>query len=237
MINAIAIDDEPVALDIIAVHAQKIPGLNLQAVFSSATEALAYFDTNTVNLIFLDINMPGLTGLEFAEIVRDRAQIVFTTAYAEHALKGFDLAATDYLLKPINFTRFLQAYRQAESRLRQPDIKPPADVETLLVKDGSNWVQIPVSGILYLEAEDNYVSIVENNKRTLTRITLNELQRKLPKGSFLRIHRSFIVQLSKIEKIERHQVIVSSVRIPLASSYRDELLTKICIFNTDYSKN
>lgn len=227
MINAIAIDDEPVALDIIAAHAQKIPGLNLQAAFSSATEALAYFDTNTVNLIFLDINMPGLTGLEFAEIVRDQAQIIFTTAYAEHALKGFDLAATDYLLKPINFTRFLQAYRQAESRLRQPDIKPVDYVEMLLVKDGNNWIQIPVNGILYIEAEDNYVSIVENNKCTLTRTTLNELQQKLPKGGFLRIHKSFIVPLSKIEKIERHQVIISSMRIPLSRSYRDELFRRL----------
>ncbi len=227
MINAIAIDDEPVALDIIAAHAQKIPGLNLQATFSSATEALAYFDTNTVNLIFLDINMPGLTGLEFAEIVRDRALIIFTTAYAEHALKGFDLAATDYLLKPINFTRFLQAYRQAELRLRQPDIKPAAYVETLLVKDGNNWVQIPVSGILYIEAEDNYVSIVENNKRTLTRITLIELQRKLPQHGFVRIHKSFIVPLSKIDKIERHQVIINSLRIPLSRSYRDDLFKRL----------
>jgi two-component system LytT family response regulator len=223
MINAIAIDDEPVALDIIVAHAQKIPGLNLQATFSSATEALAYVGTNTVDLIFVDINMPGLTGLEFAEMVRNRAQIIFTTAYAEHALKGFDLAATDYLLKPINFSRFLQAYRQAESRLRQPNIKPAAYLETLLVKDGSNWVQIPISGILYIEAEDNYVSIVENNKRTLTRITLNELQSKLPEGGFLRIHKSFIVPLSKIEKIERHQVIICSIKIPLSRSYRDAL--------------
>ncbi|MFD0793399.1 LytR/AlgR family response regulator transcription factor [Mucilaginibacter litoreus] len=227
MINAIAIDDEPVALDIIAAHAQKIPGLNLQAAFSSATEALTYFDTNTVDLIFLDINIPGLTGLEFAEIVRDRAQIIFTTAYADHALKGFDLAATDYLLKPINFTRFLQAYKQSELRLRQPDSKPAAYVETLLIKDGSIWVQIPLSGILYIEAEDNYVSIVENNKRTLTRITLNELQQKLPQGGFLRIHKSFIVPLSKIEKIERHQVTISSMRIPLSRSYRDELFRRL----------
>jgi two-component system LytT family response regulator len=227
MINAIAIDDEPVALDIIAAHAQEIPGLNLKAAFSSATEALAYVDTNTVHLIFLDINMPGLTGLEFAEMVRNRAQIIFTTAYAEHALKGFDLAATDYLLKPINFARFLQAYRQAQLRLRQPEITPAAYVETLLVKDGSNWVQIPVSDILYMEAEDNYVSIVENNKRTLTRITLNELQSKLPPSGFLRIHKSFIVPLSKIEKIERHQVIIGSIKIPLSRSYRDDLFQRL----------
>lgn len=227
MMNAIAIDDEPVALEIITSHAGKIPGLNLQATFLSATEALAYLDINSVDLIFLDINMPGLTGLDFAEMVRGRVQIIFTTAYAEHALKGFDLAATDYLLKPINFQRFLQAYKQAEPRLQQPDVKPNTHAQTLLVKDGGIWVQITLSGILYIEAEDNYVSIVENNKRTLTRITLNELQSRLPYGSFLRIHKSYIVPVSKIEKIERHQVSIGAIKIPLSRSYRDELFQRL----------
>lgn len=228
MIKAIAIDDEPVALDIIKIHAQKVPYLQLTQVFLSAIEALNYLDSTATDLVFVDINMPDISGLEFASLVRHQTQVIFTTAFAEHALKGFDLAATDYLLKPINFSRFLQACQLANSRMQQQSAAPNSGQgRSLFVKDGHNWVQIVFDDVLYIQGQDNYVCIVEQNKQTLTRMTLAEIQNKLPGDLFLRIHRSYIVALSKIEKVENHQVIIKPAKIPLSRSSREQLLLRL----------
>lgn len=223
MINAIAVDDEPVALDIIKTHAEKVPFINLMGTFLSAMDALAYIKKEPIDVVFLDISMPDISGLEFAEMVKHQTQIIFTTAYPEHALKGFELAATDYLLKPINFARFLQACQLAEGRVK-PSTTNQTERESLFVKDGHNWIQIKFNDILYIQGEDNYVSIFEKDQRTLTRMTLTELQNKLPADQFLRVHKSYIVATAKIEKAERHQVTINSVHIPVSKIYRDVLL-------------
>jgi len=225
MIKAIAIDDEPVALDIIKSHAEKVPFLQLEASFISATKALNYIKANTVDLIFLDISMPDVSGLAFAEMARHTAQIIFTTAYAEHALKGFELEATDYLLKPINFDRFFKACRLAEGR--RTCNKPEEAEKTIFVKDGYNWVQIKLSEILFVQAQDNYVSICEKNKSTLTRMTLNDLEEKLPKGEFLRVHKSYIIAIARVQKIKKDQIIIEQFKIPLSRSFRAVLL-EVC---------
>jgi two-component system, LytTR family, response regulator len=223
MIKAIAIDDEPVALEIIKSHAEKVPFLELDANFISATDAFNYIKVNPVDLVFADISMPGLSGLEFAEMIKGQAQVVFTTAYSEHALKGFELAATDYLLKPINFGRFLQACQLAESRVQSGNIKA-GEPKTFFVKDGYNWVPIKLDELLYIRGEDNYASLFVRDKRVLTRMTLTELQNKLPPNQFLRIHKSYIVSLCKIEKIEKHQVTILEAKIPLSIVSADSLL-------------
>ncbi|MES2829352.1 MAG: LytTR family DNA-binding domain-containing protein [Bacteroidota bacterium] len=229
MIKAIAIDDEPVALDIINVHAQKVPYLKLNKLFLSATDALAYLSSTTIDLIFLDINMPDISGLEFVNLIRSKPQVIFTTAHVEHALKGFDLAATDYLLKPINFNRFLQACQLANDRKQQPTNANKAYDESLFVKDGHNWVQIIFDDILYIKAEDNYISIVEQNKYTLTRMKLSDIQNKLPSNHFLKIHKSYIISIPKIIKVENHQVIIANTKIPLSRSCREELLRHLSL--------
>ena len=225
MIKAIAIDDEPVALDIIKAHVEKVPFIQLESYFISATKALSYINRNAIDLVFLDINMPDVSGLEFAEVAQHKVQIIFTTAYSEHALKGFELAATDYLLKPINFNRFYKACLLAEDR-RTLNYTDQAE-KTIFVKDGHSWVQIRLSEILYAQAQDNYVDIHEKNKRTLTRMTLNELERKLPEQDFLRIHKSYIIAINKIEKVEKNHILIEGVRIPLSRLYREGLL-KYC---------
>jgi two-component system LytT family response regulator len=222
MIRAIAIDDEPVALDIITAHARKVPFVQLEASFISATSALNYIKENPIDLIFLDISMPDVSGLEFAVMVPHKVQIIFTTAYPEHALKGFELAATDYLLKPVNFTRFLKACQLAEAR-DTSNTKDEAE-KTIFVKDGHNWVQIKLSEILYIQAQDNYVSICENNKSTLTRMTLNEVEQKLPEKDFVKVHKSYIIAVARIEKIVKDQIIVNGLKIPISKSYKNILL-------------
>lgn len=227
MIKVIAVDDEPVSHDIIRAHAEKIPFISLDATFLSATDALLYTKSERVDLVFLDIAMPDLSGIEFAAMLNVDVQVIFTTAYPEYALKGFELAATDYLLKPINFTRFLKACRLAQTRFQLPEERKKEEKQVLFVKDGYDWVQIKFSDLVYAKAEDNYMDLHETNKHTLTRITLTELQTKLPADQFLRVHKSFIISIQKIERIEKHQVIVAGIKIPLSKLYRDQLLQNL----------
>lgn len=226
MIKAIAVDDEPAALDVLKKHAKKMTSIQLITTFLSATEAFKYVQTNPVDLIFLDISMPDLSGLEFASMIKRQGQVIFTTAHPEYALKGFDLAATDYLLKPINFSRFLQACLLAESRHKDSFVKV-AQPDNIYVKDGHNWIQIKLNDLLYIRAEDNYIRLVENNKRTLIRMTMSEFQNRLPINQFLRVHKSYIISISKIEKIEKHQVIISETQIPITMISAADLVQKI----------
>lgn len=226
MIKAIAVDDESIALDIIRNHCEKIPFVHLAATFLSAADAFHYMKSNAVDLIFMDISMPGLSGLELAEMVRNMAQVVFVTAYSEYALNGFELAATDYLLKPINYSRFLKACQLAETRKFAGELKP-ARAETLFVKDGFNWLSVKINELLYIRSEDNYASLFMKDRSILTRMTLTDLQKRLPDGQFLRVHKSFIIALSKIDKIEKHQVTIAEVKIPLSMISADSLLKKL----------
>lgn len=230
MITAIAIDDEPVALEILSMHAQKIAYVKLDNLFLNASEAIAFLEETPIDVVFLDINMPDISGLELANLIKDKTQVIFTTAHVEYALNGFDLAATDYLLKPINFSRFLQACQLANSRKQQLPIQNNSDESSLFVKDGHNWIHIGLANILYIEGQDNYVSIVEGRKKTLTRMTLSELERRLPVDQFMRVHKSYIVALSKIARIENHQIIIEDMKVPLSRAYREELLKKINTF-------
>ncbi|MDB5155348.1 MAG: DNA-binding response regulator [Mucilaginibacter sp.] len=227
MINVIAVDDEPIALDILRDHAQKIPFIDLKATFLSATDALSYAMREPVDLILTDINMPDLSGLEFANLIRHQAQVIFTTAYAEHALKGFDLGVTDYLLKPITFNRFLQACHLAQSRLKVSAEKPVNNTKELFVKDGYQWVRINIDDLLYIKAQDNYASFHETNKQTLVRIKFSEVLSRLPAEQFMRVDKSYIVAFSKIDKIENHQITIAGNKIPVSRSYRESLLSVI----------
>lgn len=226
MIKAVAVDDEPVALDIIKNHCNKIPFVHLAATFLSATEAFHYIRSNAVDLIFLDISMPGLSGLELAEMVGNSAQVVFVTAHPEYALHGFELAATDYLLKPINYSRFLKACQLAETR-RNPGEQRSGKGDILFVKDGFEWLPVRLEELLYIRSEDNYALLQMNDKSILTRMTLTDLQNKLPVSQFLRVHKSFIIALSKIEKIEKHQVTIANVKIPLSMISAEALVKKL----------
>lgn len=222
-LRCIAIDDEPIALDIIKAHAGKVPFLDLKRTFVNAFDALTFLKTETVDLIFLDINMPDLTGLDFAQVVGNKSMVVFTTAYPEYALQGFELSALDYLLKPIAFGRFMQAANKAYERLSGDSKKSPF----VFVKDGYDWVRINLEELQYIESEGNYLTFQETGKKALTRMTITEAIELLPADQFMRVHKSYIVALDRIEKIERHQLTIGKVQIPLGASYRDELLERV----------
>jgi two-component system LytT family response regulator len=224
IIKAVAVDDEPVALDIIRQHAENIDFIDLQEAFFSATKALAYIRRETIQLVFLDIQMPDLSGIELAGIIGQEAQIIFTTAYAEHALEAFNLAATDYLLKPITYDRFRQACILARTRLAAPIATGLQKETNLFLKEGYKWKKINIDDLLYAEGLDNYVRLVEEQQKSITRITLNELLNRLPDNRFLRVHKSFIVAIAKIDKFDGNHVIIAGRQIPVSQSYKERLL-------------
>lgn len=224
--RCIAIDDEPIALDIIRAHATKVPGVVLARTFVSATEALAFLQQEPVDLIFLDINMPDITGLELAKAIGDKSRIIFTTAFAEFAVNGFELGVDDFLLKPVSFSRFLQACNRAREKHggNRTSQGPAHEQDHLFLKTGYEWERVNLAELLFIEADDNYLIFHTPTKKILTRMTLSEVLEKLPDQQFIKVHRSYVVALAKIEKVERHQVTIAGHKIPVSANYRDNLL-------------
>lgn len=220
ILQAIAIDDEPSALKVLETHAEKIPFLNLKASFLHPTEGLAYLQSHAVDVVFLDIQMPDLMGTELASLLRDMpVQLIFVTAYPDYAVQGFQLRALDYLLKPVSLPRFLEACNRAlqgqQIRLNQSP--------SLFIKDGYDWVRVDLGKVLYIRSDTNLLFFHQEGKTVSTRMTISKALDILPKGAFVRVHKSYIVAVHAIKKIERHQLIVGKDQIPMANSYKEEL--------------
>lgn len=218
MIRAIAIDDEPVALDVIRMHAGMVPEIRLYGLFDNAAEALLFIKSQQVDLVFLDINMPGMNGLDFAGLVPPGIQLIFTTAHTDYAIHGFDLAITDFLLKPISLQRFQKACELVQRRSFAVEDSPKHAV--VFIKDGYDLVRINIADLIYIRADDNYLSFVEKEKYTLSRMTMNEALSLLPAQLFCKVHKSYIVNLDSIEKISEHKIILRSKKevIPVSRS-------------------
>lgn len=225
MIRAIAIDDEPMALEVIKAHAQKVSFLELKATFFSASEALECLKTNEVDLLFLDINMPEVSGIDFSQMLPDQTAFIFTTAYSEYAVDAFKLNALDYLLKPIDFGRFIQACKKAQEVLKKES--KGSNEAYIFVKDGYDWVRVSLVDLLYLQSDGNYVTFYEENNKVMARMTMKDASELLPKN-FVRVHKSNFVNLNKIQKIERHQVTLSdNTTVPTSSSYSADFLEEL----------
>ncbi|MEC3880709.1 LytR/AlgR family response regulator transcription factor [Parapedobacter sp. 10938] len=217
MITAIAVDDEPIALDVVRNHAAKVPFLDLQATFTNAFEAMGHLRQHPVDLLFLDIKMPDISGIEFFRSLSKKPLVVFTTAYSEHAVAGFELDAVDYLLKPFSLPRFLKACNKAQEwlELRGKETKPAY----IFVKTGYDQVKVDFDTIDYLEATGNYVNFVLGDSQLLSRMTITECEALLPADRFVRIHRSFIAAIDNVRKIERHQLTINGSILPIGASY------------------
>lgn len=227
MINAIAIDDEPLALSILQQHAAQVAFLNLQLVFTDGVEASGYLAQHTVDMVFLDIKMPDIDGLELAALLGKSVQVVFTTAYPDHAVRGFELQATDYLLKPISLVRFLQSCRRVQDKLQQRKAE-----DEVFLKENGEWVKIKPAEVLYAEAKGNYMKIVTARDEYLLRMTFAEIQEKL-KYTYLRVHKSFAVNPAYINRIELHQLTIGIIKIPVGAGYRNSLLQALGLHTAD----
>ena len=217
MITAIAIDDEPIALDVIRSHAAKVPFVDLKAEFTDAFKAMDYLQREPVDLLFLDIKMPDISGIDLLTCLNKKPLVIFTTAYTEHAVTSFELDAVDYLLKPFALTRFIKACNKAYelySFRNTPEVK-----DYIFLKTGYEQVRVNFDDIYHLEATGNYVNFILKDSKVLTRMTITEVEALLPTEKFIRIHRSFIAAVNKIDKIERHQVTVNGFLLPVGGAY------------------
>jgi DNA-binding LytR/AlgR family response regulator len=218
-ISCIAIDDEPASLTVIEQYAEWVPFLLLKKSFVSVKEALAFLKNERVDCVFLDVKMPDLLGTELARILQGQTQIVFITAYSEYAVQGFEVQALDYLLKPIEFDRFLQTANRVHAQLSQR-------VEgqgSIFVKEGYDWVRVQLNEVQYIQSDTNLLFIYERNRRVITRMTMTEMLSLLPAERFIRVHKSYIVSVDSIQKIERHQLALTKATIPIGELYRDSL--------------
>ncbi|HLR38655.1 MAG TPA: LytTR family DNA-binding domain-containing protein [Chitinophagaceae bacterium] len=218
--TAIAIDDEPIALEIIKSHASKVPFLELKETFTNAFEAAEYLQKEKTDLLFLDIKMPDISGMEFLKTLSHPPMAIFTTAYSEHAVQSFELDAVDYLLKPFSLSRFLKACNKAQELYFLRNNHQSAFI---FIKSGYEQIRVDLSEILYVESAGNYMNFILTESKILSRMSMEETLDILPKEKFIRIHRSFIVAVDKIEKADRHQVWINDMVIPIGKSYEENL--------------
>ncbi|MCK9403152.1 MAG: LytTR family DNA-binding domain-containing protein [Chitinophagaceae bacterium] len=226
MIHCIAIDDEPLALQLISEYCSKISFLKLEKIFTNTDEAKAYLQNNTVDLLFLDIQMPDINGMQFYKNLTKKPPVVFTTAYKNFAAEGFNVDAVDYLLKPFEYDRFLKACYKANEYLDFL-ISQELQLNSIFVKVNYEIMKINLKDIELIEALDDYIKIYIKPNPVLTLMTLKSIQEKLPARDFVRVHRSFIVPIGRIEKFSKTKLWISGKEIPIGSSYSgvyDQLL-------------
>lgn len=225
MIRCIAIDDEPLALKQISSYVEKTPFLTLVEKFESALQTLSFLQDNEVDLMFVDINMPDINGMDFVKSLTNPPKVIFTTAYSEYAIEGFKVDAIDYLLKPISYADFLKASEKAKDRIKQKDTPIPhveSNEKFLFIKSEYKILRINLSDIKYIEGMREYLRIhIENQQPVMTLMSMKKMEEFLPEASFMRVHRSFIVNLDKISTIERNRIIFDkNVYIPVSEQYK-----------------
>ncbi|MGY2131792.1 LytR/AlgR family response regulator transcription factor [Hymenobacter sp. HD11105] len=219
-LTAIALDDEPQALRVVHLLAAKVSFLDLQASFTNAFDALAYLQVHPVDVLFIDVQMPDITGIEFVQGLAKAPMIIFTTAYSTYAVQGFELDAVDYLLKPFSLARFTKACTKALGNITKQSTEARAYI---FIKTGYEEEKLLLEDILYIEADGNYLTFVLTNRRLLTRQTMADIVRQLPAQRFVRVHRSFIISLDKVEKIARTEITVAGTPIPIGVSYENQV--------------
>ena len=224
MLTAIAIDDEPLALEVVKSLAEKIPFLLMKGFFTNAFEAADFLHKEKIDLIFLDIKMPDISGIDFLQAIPNPPMTIFTTAYSEHAVQSFELNAIDYLLKPFSLTRFLKACNKAreqfELRQQNNQVVMPAAV---FIKNGHGQQRVELQDILYAESNGNYMQFVLTDKKIISRLTMTEAEALLSSSLFVRIHRSYIISKKYLTKIEKSSVWIQQTELPVGASYAGEV--------------
>ncbi|MFD1165091.1 LytR/AlgR family response regulator transcription factor [Sphingobacterium daejeonense] len=219
MIKAIAIDDEPIALDIIRRYSERVPYINLEKQFLNGLEARDYLMENDVQLLFLDVRMPDINGIDLFKGLEEKPLVIFSTAYSEYALSGFELEALDYLLKPYSFERFEKACLRAKEMLELKGIIE--NNPTLFVKDGYQMVKIDLKEISVLQAVGNYLRFVMNGREVLARMTIKEFLSEWADNNFIQVHRSYVINMDKVSRLDRHVIWIDDIEIPIGGSFQD----------------
>jgi DNA-binding LytR/AlgR family response regulator len=223
MIKALAIDDEPLALSVIEAFCSQLDYIDLQKTFTKPNEALKHLKKYPVDLLFLDIHMPALTGIDFYKNIEQNTLVIFCTAHGQYAVEGFNLNALDYLLKPFTLDRFKQATEKARDYFSQ--LGSQKSIEHLFVRADYSLQKISIHDILYIEALDDYLKIYLYQQKTIVaRMTMKSMLEKLPAADFMRVHRSFIVPVKRVESLRNKALQVADKKIPVGNSYEEEVL-------------
>ena len=227
-INCIVVDDTPLAVEKLEGFIKQIPFLNLLKSFNSGIEAISFIKTNPVDLVFLDIQMEQFSGLQFLESLQNPPRIIIVSAYSQYAVSGFDHSVTDYLLKPYSFERFLKAIDKV-----QTDQGDQPQKEYMFVKTEYRMERVNFSDILYIEGKGAYLRIITQRSKIMTLQSFQNMETLLPPDNFIRIHKSFIVAMNKIESIERNRIKIGAEYIPIGLSYRERFMKVLNINSAD----
>ena len=231
-VTCMIVDDEPMAREIISSFVGKIHNLELVATCKNVSEAFSVLQKESIQLIFLDINMPEISGLSLAKSIQHKSQVIFTTAYREYAIEGFDLQAVDYLLKPISFDRFLKAVQKyfdlhVSKEIIKQEIVSEAKETSIFVRSDRKMVKVRFKEIKYVESLSDYVKIFTDKETIITRETISNIESKLPSNEFLRTHRSYIVSMPKIDSFTNEFLELDKKVIPISRSYKENVLQKL----------
>jgi two-component system, LytTR family, response regulator len=229
IINCIAVDDEPLALDILKEYIEKIPYLELKGSFTSGMKCIEFLKQNKIDLLFLDIQMEELTGIQLLHVLKEKPEVIFTTAYDKYALQGFELDVADYLLKPISFERFVKAVDKVYEKIALQHLPAAmqkdtaaggAEQEFIFVKTEFRLQKVFINDILYIESKGDYQRIVTAKEKIMTLQNFKKLESVLPETRFFRVHRSYMVAIDKIISIERNRIKIADQMIPIGDNYR-----------------
>ena len=223
-INCIVIDDSPLAIEKLEGFIKQIPILTLLQSFNNGIDGISFIKTTSVDLVFLDIQMEQFSGLQFLEALQNRPQIIIVSAYSQYAVTGFNYSVTDYLLKPYSFERFIQAIHKVQNVM---EVKPQKDY--MFVKTEYRMERIDFKDVLYIEGQGAYLKIITKNHNVMTLQNFQNMEEVLPPENFIRVHKSFIVGINKIESIERNIIKIGKQRIPIGAGYRDKFYNELRI--------
>jgi two-component system, LytTR family, response regulator len=235
-INCIAIDDEPLALDIIRDYCSRVPFLNLEKTFENAIDSITYLRDHPIDLLFLDIQMEELSGIQLLKALNRKPYVIFTTAYASYALQGFELDVMDYLLKPISFERFVKGVNKVYEKVQaEQRVNPVSDQPVMMsngdpfffVKTETRIEKILYADVLYIEGMGDYWRIITTTKKIMSLLNYKKLEEILPPNQFVRVHKSFIVALDKIDSVERNRIKIGDRLIPISETYRKIFFDRI----------
>lgn len=223
-INCIIVDDTPLAVEKLEGFIKQIPLLNLLKSFNGGIEAITFLQSNPVDLVFLDIQMEQFSGLQFMESIQNRPKIIIVSAYSQYAVDGFDYSVSDYLLKPFSFERFLKAVDKVQYEL---SLNTPK--EYIFVKTEYRMERVNFADILYIEGKGAYLRIVTTKSKIMTLMNFQSMESMLPSENFIRVHKSFIIAMNKIDSIERNRILIGEERIPIGLSYREKFMKELKI--------
>jgi len=227
MITCIAIDDEPKALEVLKRYCEKTSLVSLKETFREPVKAIEFLQREKVDLIFLDISMPDISGLQLVQTLSPAPLIIFTTAYRNYAVESYDVNALDFLLKPIAFERFLVAINKATAAILSKNATVTEDEATVLIKSGPQAYRVKLADILYLEKDRNYLTVHVKDKQILIRENMSDIFELVPAAGFVRVHKSYVVAIRHITMIEMHQLTINGEKIPIGVTYRESLRARL----------